>query len=156
VKRLGERGPVLGPFEGLQLTPWSIDPPPDVLDFLEVCESGHFYSQSRRTGNRRSGRQPRARVCHRYTLKSCGFACRTACYCRRWYERLLSERKVTHEPGFVLLVLTKPDAGSHLSSVAVYSLSRSRSREEAQARDDPFEAKCAFFEENCKSQNFWP
>jgi hypothetical protein len=43
VQRLGRAGPVPDPFGGLQLTPWSIDPPPDLLDFLAVCANGRFY-----------------------------------------------------------------------------------------------------------------
>jgi hypothetical protein len=43
VKLLGARGPVSGAFEELELAPWSIEPPEDVLDFRAVCESGQFY-----------------------------------------------------------------------------------------------------------------
>ncbi len=43
VRRLGTRGPMLDAFDGLELIPWSIEPPTDLLEFKAVCESGLFY-----------------------------------------------------------------------------------------------------------------
>jgi hypothetical protein len=48
VQRLGARGPINHPFNGLELTRWSTRPPRDVLGFLELCQDGRFYASMAR------------------------------------------------------------------------------------------------------------
>jgi hypothetical protein len=43
VQRLGTKGEVDNPFDGIELTPWSTRPPADVLDLKTTCEERRFY-----------------------------------------------------------------------------------------------------------------
>jgi hypothetical protein len=43
VKRLGSKGPFVDPFGGMELKRWSNEVPPDLLDYIGVCERGAFY-----------------------------------------------------------------------------------------------------------------
>jgi hypothetical protein len=43
VTRLGVEGPAPRSFAGLDLSPWSGQPPMDVREFVSMCETGRFY-----------------------------------------------------------------------------------------------------------------
>jgi hypothetical protein len=43
VRRLGSAGRLDDAFDGMELSPCSIVPPPDLADYLAVCQGGHFY-----------------------------------------------------------------------------------------------------------------